>query len=254
MINLIGTDISNELLVVYSLIGFVIVLIIIIFIVDYMGRKKKNNMFDSKKLSKRLKELQVESANTEVKVPIVNQQIVPIEPVKMEEVYIDKTDDIYIESDLEKTQAQIELEQITLALSKAKEEEKKDPYETFEIEQEQSAIISYEELKEKFEQLYDENEKVQYLDDDKIPININELLETKEKAFNKVTLDDMKTVFTPKETVVSGFKSSPVISPVYGIQKEPATSSSNNLVEIDEEIRKTNEFLKTLKELQKNLD
>ena len=227
MINLIGTDISNELLVVYSLIGFVIVLIIIIFIVDYMGRKKKNNMFDSKKLSKRLKELQVESANTEVKVPIVNQQIVPIEPVKMEEVYIDKTDDIYIESDLEKTQAQIELEQITLALSKAKEEEKKDPYETFEIEQEQSA---------------------------KIPININELLETKEKAFNKVTLDDMKTVFTPKETVVSGFKSSPVISPVYGIQKEPATSSSNNLVEIDEEIRKTNEFLKTLKELQKNLD
>ena len=57
------------------------------------------------------------------------------------------------------------------------------------------------------------------------------------------------------------FKSSPVISPVYGIEKPVVNSSSDielentaNYEKLDEEIRKTNEFLMTLRELQKKLD
>ena len=57
------------------------------------------------------------------------------------------------------------------------------------------------------------------------------------------------------------FKSSPVISPVFGIEKPEVNTSSDielentaNYEKLDEEIRKTNEFLMTLKELQKKLD
>ena len=57
------------------------------------------------------------------------------------------------------------------------------------------------------------------------------------------------------------FKSSPVISPVYGIEHPTSTNANDielentaNYEKLDEEIRKTNEFLMTLKELQKKLD
>ena len=56
------------------------------------------------------------------------------------------------------------------------------------------------------------------------------------------------------------FKSSPVISPVYGIEKEEISANelelenTANYEKLDEEIKKTNEFLMTLRELQKKLD
>ena len=51
----------------------------------------------------------------------------------------------------------------------------KDKYEQFEEEQEKNAIISYNELKKSFDKLYTESERIQYLEDDEIPINIEEL-------------------------------------------------------------------------------
>ena len=57
---------------------------------------------------------------------------------------------------------------------------------------------------------------------------------------------------------VSAFKKSPVISPIYGIERSEddylELENTANYDKLDEEIRKTNEFLMTLKELQKNLD
>ena len=55
------------------------------------------------------------------------------------------------------------------------------------------------------------------------------------------------------------FERSPVISPIYGIERSNQTSeleleNTANYEKLDEEIKKTNEFLMTLKELQKNLD
>ena len=56
----------------------------------------------------------------------------------------------------------------------------------------------------------------------------------------------------------STFKKSPVISPIYGIERSEddylELENTANYDKLDEEIRKTNEFLMTLKELQKNLD
>ena len=55
------------------------------------------------------------------------------------------------------------------------------------------------------------------------------------------------------------FERTPVISPIYGIEKTEtaeniALENTANYEKLDEEIKKTNEFLMTLRELQKNLD
>ena len=50
-------NISNELLLVYSLIAIVILLIIVVLVVDKINSRKKDKLFHSKHLSKRLKEL-----------------------------------------------------------------------------------------------------------------------------------------------------------------------------------------------------
>ena len=46
-----------------------------------------------------------------------------------------------------------------------------------------------------------------------------------------------------------------MISPVYGIQQEPVvTKNTTNVAEMEAEIQRTNEFLQSLKDLQKNLE
>ena len=67
--------------------------------------------------------------------------------------------------------------------------------------------------------------------------------------------------FTP--STEKRFKSSPVISPVYGLENRPKEIYKNtelelentaNFEKLDAEIRKTNQFIVALKELQKKLD
>lgn len=88
----------------------------------------------------------------------------------------------------------------------------------------------------------------------------------------KLVLDDFNTINIeePKETVqevkvepakplYQSFQRTPVISPIYGIEKKETPSdieleNTANYDKLDEEIKKTNEFLMTLRELQKNLD
>ena len=194
---------------------------------------------------------------------------------------MDNQEEMYQEPELEKTQAQIDVEAITRELEKAVNDEQAiDKYAKFEEEQEQNAIISYVELKEKFDKLYNENEKTQYINDDSLPINMEELyrsqVETQEIAENSTasTLERVATVShqVPVTSTISSqtesktarsnsvprttrFKSSPMISPVYGIQQEPVvTKNTTNVAEMEAEIQRTNEFLQSLKDLQKNLE
>ena len=71
-----------------------------------------------------------------------------------------------------------------------------------------------------------------------------------------------KDTVSVKETESKKFKSSPIISPIFGIEKDEETmyqtelelENTANYEKLDEEIKKTNEFLMTLRELQKKLD
>ena len=78
--------------------------------------------------------------------------------------------------------------------------------------------------------------------------------------FNTIKIDEPKIEpVKPAYQSVTKFKSSPIISPIYGIERREVSDSlelenTANYEKLDEEIKKTNEFLMTLRELQKNLD
>lgn len=141
---------------------------------------------------------------------------------------------------------------------------------TFESLQEENAIISVEELTKASQSITDE-EIAQYEDDGNEPISLKELEalyksvdEVKEENKDpvkeeKITLPNFDIKVKPATEVYDDkdFKSTPFISPVYGLR--PTESSilleqTANLDKLNEEIRKTNEFLSALKELRKNLD
>ena len=161
----------------------------------------------------------------------------------------------------------------------------------YEEDQEQAAIISLDELIKKSKELYENNELAQYEDEGTEPISLQELEEKKvvrseewydepfiisevvpeeeveevvEVKQEKLVLDDFNTVKVNevKEEVTPKFKNSPIISPIFGIEKqieemsptEMELENTANYDKLDEEIRKTNEFLMTLRELQKKLD
>lgn len=287
--DIFNRTISNELFFVYALIALVIILIIVIIIIDKKESKNQNqNLFDTlnmkaiheptvevdnelddeitkeielleitKKHEKTVKKEENKNINTEL--------INTIKEIKREtekgktNLKEEKKSTESKESTLGKTQAQIRVEEITKALNLAQIDEKieESKYKMYEEEEEKNAIISYNELKESYDRLYDQNEKNQYLEDDKIPININELYEYSKKDNKeeiKVKLDnfdDFKKVEVIKEDNTT-FKSSPLISPVYGIQKPPV--GTNMHISNDQDIENANEFLKNLKELKNNLD
>ena len=213
--------------------------------------------------------------NEEVKV-VEPEVITPVTAPKNEEEVIKYKDEVYT-----KSEAKEELERITNELKKLNEEEKQNIELTkYETEQEENAIISLDELLAKGKTLVEQNEVTQYQDDGNEPISISELeeryrnkeenvevLDTEDEVKEerpKVSIDDFLSA--NKETVQayqnkSTYHPSPIISPIYGIEKEPVNKNTTlelentaNYQKFDEEIRKTNEFLSKLKELQQKLD
>lgn len=166
----------------------------------------------------------------------------------------------------------------------------------YEEEQEATAIISLEELVKKGKEIYAANELSQYKDEGNEPISIQDLEAQQQRKVaaieepfiienvvddnieeleilddiddKKVVLDDFNTIKLEEEKVnvndvkiEKKFQNSPIISPIFGIERlnniEPndlELENTANYEKLDEEIRKTNEFIMTLKELQSKLD
>lgn len=159
----------------------------------------------------------------------------------------------------------------------------------FEEDQEQNAIISLDELLKRGKTIT-QDEIIKHEDDGNEPITLQELeakwkkdqevvalkndgdievLETKkeEAPFSyedikveapKVKIPTMDELFSKSKTP---YKPTPVISPIFGIEEDKLSSDNSlklentaNYDKLDAEIRKTNEFLSKLKELQKKLD
>ena len=218
----------------------------------------------------------------EEKVEVVEPTVItPVDVPKNEEEVIKYKDEVYTESE-----AKAELERITEELKKLENEDKSENIELtkFEEEQEENAIISLDELIAKGKTITEQNEITQYQDDGNEPISIKELeeryrkekeqvevLEVEEEPKTekpKISIDDflsakekvpsINEAYTEKK---STYHPSPIISPIYGIEEEPVRKNTTlelenttNLQKFDEEIRKANEFLSKLKELQQKLD
>lgn len=126
--------------------------------------------------------------------------------------------------------------------------------------EEENAIISYDELRKSASFGYTDEEMDKYVDEKDAIISIEELeklykesneMEEEIPVFDIKRVEDLPEISDEKK-----FQSTPFISPVYGIgvtEESIQLEQTANLEKLNEEIRKTNEFLKTLKELKKNL-
>lgn len=279
MQDLTSVFLSNEFLIVYAMIGVMIAIVIIAFLVDRKPKKSKQLKQDNKSVIDEVTADNlpvIEDKSTEItgldqlleQTPIEeeNVDVLTVEPAK-EEV---REEIKYVDETQQKDVAKAELERLTEELKKQEEQPNNIELTDFELEQENTAIISLTELMKKADTLYQENDVVQYEDEGNEPINLKEL-EERMKAqqevkvepavledFNSVRIDEIKEI--PDADEKRKFKSSPVISPVYGIEKEISKDTdlelenTANYEKLDEEIRKTNEFLQILKELKKKLD
>lgn len=208
-----------------------------------------------------------------------------IEPVK-------ETEELtYTSIEPTKQEAQAELRRLTEELeATSSSQEENITLTSFEEEQERDAIISLEELIKRSKEMYESNEISQY-DDENIPISLSDLerqiqetlqeteildtpaepvlietptIEPIKEEQEQLVLEDLNTIEINEKPISNAYKTevfkiSPVISPIYGIEK---TRNSNdmelentaNYEKLDAEIKKTNEFLATIKDLQKNLE
>lgn len=128
---------------------------------------------------------------------------------------------------------------------------------------EETAIISYEELKNAASFGYTDEEMDKYVDEKDAIISISELEKlykeveeiNKEKTIEKMDIEYKSVKDLPSIKDSNIFQNSPVISPVYGISSDNDNIEiqSRDLERLNDEIKKTNEFLKALKDLKKKL-
>lgn len=235
----------------------------------------EEDSLDDEDIKKIVQEISTEVIQ-EITTEAIKEKVIEEEPIELLDDGLEYTS---IEPDV--NVAKEELHKITEEL-KIQEEKVENVVENsaltdYELEQEETAIISLEELVKKSKEMYEANELTQYKDEGNEPISIGELevisgreaapitssfeisTVVGEEEPEKVVLDDFSNVLPSKD--VKRFKNSPIISPVYGIEKQDVEvndilelENTANYEKLDQEIKKTNEFLMTLKELQSKLD
>ena len=180
--------------------------------------------------------------------PVKEEIVMPREEIKKEKKRLDILD---------------ELEEIENNLPN-----KKDDVTNFEMEQERTAIISLDELLKKSEDLYSDNEVVQY-DDGNEPISIDEVLKmfkkddeeevqaVEEKAVPEVFQEvveenkvqeqvEEKELYSKKETI-------PFISSIYGIEQDSNALEFENTATYEKlDRQKQNDFITQLREMNEN--
>lgn len=139
--------------------------------------------------------------------------------------------------------------------------------ETTQYQDEGNEPICLEDLEQRMKNIKVEIEQLEQEDDKQDSKIIKEEvvpsidLEEKTLVMPRVRLDDLNTIESSskayREDVV--FKRSPIISPIFGIEENKNESNlelenTANYDKLDEEIKKTNQFIATLKELQHKLD
>lgn len=211
----------KELIIMASILGGILLIIIVLTILDLIDERKskKNKVKVEKEETNKVKEKKVEVEEIEIldfdepiiemKEELNNNVVEPLEFDELEEVsFISVCEEIkeeYKDSNIieitnEKERAQEELKRLEVELQK--EEDFSNTITNFELEQEENAIISYDELIQNIDRLYDQNEVVQY-DDGNEPITIDEVIKkfsNSEMVFeNTANLDKLNREIDNKE-------------------------------------------------------
>ena len=219
------------------------------------------------------REFKIDAESKDIKEPEIKKEQSITDDINTQEPPEDELQYTSIEPDQET--AKLELKKITEALKKEQEQENIEniALTNYETEQEENAIISLQELVSRAKDMYAQNEITQYQDEGNEPISLSDLEEKMNKKVENIVesfkidkvvpiqeLEDTKE-FEEASGVVfednTKFHSSPIISPIYGIEnKEEQIELENtaNYEKLDEKVKKTNEFLMSLKELQSKLN
>lgn len=182
-----------------------------------------------------------------------------------------------VEEELNKKEDSVVSNKLEELLQKMQEDidtKPEDVVRKFEEEQEEKAIISYQELIDnvksgKIEVIDDEESDVNYVENLNLEVNNEPIMEIKEEssvtpqmvkeAIENITVSSVKE--EPKK-----FKKSDIISPIFGVMDDnieyPKIKKSDNILdimntrdynELTEEIKRQEEFLNALKEFRRNL-
>ena len=209
MNNITNMDKNSRFLLI--IIAIISVLLILIFIFNYLSSRKikKQN-----KISKAYKKKLIEEINKEA------QNIEPVKKVSVSKTKIKEEIEVLDDNEevLEVTNEENEsdIDRILKEIKKANKEENLNLTE-FEKEQEETAIISYDELCERA----GVKKKIYKVQNTNVSKNIDNTINNDKK-----------------------YKPSKIVSPIFGVQEE----------NINEEIDLDQTFLKTLKEFRSSLD
>lgn len=228
-----------------------------------LEEKFSNTLPDSKKIE--IKEIKYEEVDKEKEKRKAQEELMNLRLKMMEEKASQEKENVITKKETS-TSKDISPNIIPLREEDLKKEEViEKKYKTIEekdeerLEQEEmDAIISINELETKGQKMYDSLEKEQ-LDEEEIPISIEELYETMElptvnvKKFEKIAEEKEKKQVEEKALYdLTETKEYPLVE----IEKEDVITKEQekNKEILDEELKKTDEFLSFLKELKKNLE
>ncbi len=243
--------------------------------------KKESDTLTIAELQETVQEEIVEEVSTPIieNVEEIKEEIIEVE--NLEELNSISNEEELIYTDIEPDQetARLELKKIEeeLRRQEAISDIENITLTNYEEQQEESAIISLEELLKKSKEMYEKNEITQYADEGNEPISLQdlekqygEMKDNYDEPFiieevvpensEKVEIEELIVEETAKAEVKEEkkFTISPVISPIYGLEKNTqadlALENTADYDKLDEEIKKTNDFLSTLKDLQNKLD
>ena len=213
-------------------------------------------------------------------------EIADEEPLIIEDIDIvediDEPELEYTTIEPDRETAQLELKKITEELRRSAEIEATGELSVanFEEQQEENAIISLEELLKRGKDIYKANELTQYDEEKTMPISLQELEmqsgntaasydepflienvisdEEKQEVEREVQKEQPKLHMDDFNTIGPRFKNSPIISPVFGIEKQVTNEleleNTANFEKFDQELEKNSDLLMTFNELQNKLE
>ena len=298
MDNLLEFLTSKEIIIVYMISGLACLMCFIIYLTEKNSQRlrKKHNTRELNKLVKKIKEKMPEEETKVVYEKPVLQNVSIEENSNSVDELLEKTINlnntikdevsnspiiIDVEDNIESIEKEepisIKEEMNDIENNIIEEQEKNILLNNYEEEQEKTAIISLDELIKKGKELYEANELSQYQDEGDEPISIQDLEKRTEKTISAVKepfvienvvpehelkVDLEQAIKEQKEELIEKkFKSSPIISPIYGIEtinntnvNDLSLENTANYEKLDKEIQKSNEYLMTLNDLQEKLD
>ena len=241
---------ENLYLMIAIVSAIVLVLIIILITEKYKSKRIMKSNYQNE--INKIEEVEKEENTFKEEIPVINETPEP------EEVY-------YVENEPTKEEAKEKLEEVTKKL--IEEEFTPIDHTHFETEQEESSIISYDELLKASHDIDEKNDRL-IDDENESAITLEELYKKHEENQNiiETTKNEEIKVNNPVfEEEPKKFKNSEVISPVFGVysgkekeynHKDILKEINKNIEEKDlnDEIAKTEEFLTELKKLRSKLD